>query len=617
MNHADFARMVRDGKRASIRDRKSYRGAVAVFAGLGVAGLSACLVLAAAGLLWVVIALAQGTLGWWALVLAPILLAFLWVGICALRVQIDPPRGVEITALEAPALFEALERMRRKIGAPLIDHVYLNDEFNVSIQSLPRLGPLGGAVHHLTVGLPLLMALDAQRFLAVIAHEYGHLRRSPGGFSAWVYRTRLGWVKVHHGLQDQDGAWLGPTQAVFRWYVPRLVARTFAMARQEEYRADSIAARVVSREVTAAALLESQVRGDWFAGDFWRDHWCRAAASPEPIGPFRYMRRLFYEAPDPAFANDSLRQALKRSSNLDDTHPALGKRLKALDVAATLPKWSQGGALALLGADAKQWIAHFDTQWCHDNAAEWRHHHEWLSRARDRVQVLQKAMELTSPNEKVELAKLMRKLDPKAQTRHLFEQALAQNPSHPGALRGLVQVLQDDERTLKLQLLQQLWELGSTDASWASRHALAELETARAGLGHDASAFKLWRRRLERAQQAEERARAELKGAWLFSQTMRHELSAFELEDLRAELLRWQGVASCWVVRKQLMAMPERPAYLVFLQLPNTPREQRQPMCRMVERSISLPGPTLVLPVGEGISLSQIQRLAFDAVFAR
>ena len=111
-------------------------------------------------------------------------------------------RRVEITALEAPALFEALERIRRKIRAPMIHHVRLNDEFNASIQQVPRYGLLGGSVNHLTIGLPLLMALNRPRFLAVLAHEYGHLRGDHGRFAACDLSLAPGLDALHHGLQD-------------------------------------------------------------------------------------------------------------------------------------------------------------------------------------------------------------------------------------------------------------------------------------------------------------------------------------------------------------------------------------------------------------------------------
>ena len=153
-------------------------------------------------------------------------------------------RGVEITALEAPALFEALERIRRKIRAPMIHHVRLNDEFNASIQQVPRYGLLGGSVNHLTIGLPLLMALNRPRFLAVLAHEYGHLRGDHGRFAAWIYRSRLAWMQLHHGLQDDSSPSRWPRRP-FALVLPRFSAKTFALARQDEYEADRIAGRLM------------------------------------------------------------------------------------------------------------------------------------------------------------------------------------------------------------------------------------------------------------------------------------------------------------------------------------------------------------------------------------
>lgn len=40
------------------------------------------------------------------------------------------------------------------------------------------------------------LALDRPRFLAVMAHEYGHLRSDHGQFAAWIYRTRLSWTRL-------------------------------------------------------------------------------------------------------------------------------------------------------------------------------------------------------------------------------------------------------------------------------------------------------------------------------------------------------------------------------------------------------------------------------------
>ena len=81
-------------------------------------------------------------------------LGLLWTTLHALWLRMEPPEGVELQREDAPALFEALERIRRKIPGPPIHHVYLDDAFNASIRQWPRFGLLGGAVNTLTSACP-------------------------------------------------------------------------------------------------------------------------------------------------------------------------------------------------------------------------------------------------------------------------------------------------------------------------------------------------------------------------------------------------------------------------------------------------------------------------------
>lgn len=617
MDQADFVHLVRMSEHDSADNSRAYRRSVAAFAALGYAWVLGCLALAIGILMWVVPQLWQGRVRIalvWPLMGA---LGLLWVSLRALWVRFDAPGGEEITALEAPELFEALERIRRKIKGPVIHKVTLNDEFNASIQQLPRFGLLGGAVNHLSVGLPLLMALDRPRFLAVLAHEYGHLRADHGRFAAWIYRTRLSWMRLNHSLADDEGPVGAATQAFMRWYFPRFSAKTFALARQDEYEADRIAGKLLGREVTAAALAEIEIRGAWLQAEFWGRHWCAAAGNPLPVGPYRSMRRRLAEPPDAAFANDALRQALKRISGVDDTHPGLRDRIEALDAAPTLPEWSRGTALGLLGPDAKRWVSRFDKQWCRDNATQWKQHHAWLERVRARVQALGETTAQSNAVELVELARLRRHLDPRADVRALFELALERNPEHPAAMRGLVLCLPDDDRDGKMALLHRIWDAGSNDRYWAARTALAELETPRLGMDHDAAAFKQWRKRLERAQESEERAWEELSGTSFFSQITRHDLSAFELAELQAELARCAPLTRCWLVRKSLREHPQRRAYLVFVELRGLDDDSRYQLCRTLERNLGLPGPAVALWAGESPTLQDIERSAFEPVYSR
>ena len=617
MDQADFVHMVRMSEIASAENSSAYRRSVAAFAALGYAWVLGCLVLALGMVAWALPPLLEGRFKFGFVMVLISGLTLLWTSLQALWLRSDAPDGVEITAVEAPALFEALERIRRKIKGPHIHHVYLNDEFNACIRQQPRYGLLGGAVNHLTIGLPLLMALDRQRFLAVLGHEYGHLRGDHGRFAAWIYRTRMAWMRMHQGLGDDGNVVAAASNAFMRWYLPRFAARSFALARQDEYEADRIAGRLVGREVAAAALIEIEVRGTWMERHFWERHWSKAADHPVPVGPYRSLRKRLALMPEPAFANDALRQALKRLSNVDDTHPGLRDRLESLEAPPILPEWSGGSAMELLGDDAKRWIAHFDKQWCRDHATEWKQHHAWLAQVRERVQKLTAQQAQSNADEMVELARLSRHLDPRAPVQPLYALALQRSPGHAGALRGLVQSLPDEDRQGKLQCLEQLWDGDGDSRWWAARTALAELETSRPGMEHDAAAYKQWRKRLERAQEAEDRAWEELSGASLFARAVRHDLSPFEQTELTTQLARYRNVARAWLVRKQLREFPRRRAYLLFVEMPGLEPDEGLALCHRLENSLSMPGPMLVMDADEASSPEELKRHAAEPVFVR
>jgi Zn-dependent protease with chaperone function len=617
MDQADFVHMVRMSEIASAENSSAYRRSVAAFAALGYAWVLGCLVLALGMVAWALPPLLEGRFKFGFVMVLISGLTLLWTSLQALWLRSDAPDGVEITAVEAPALFEALERIRRKIKGPHIHHVYLNDEFNACIRQQPRYGLLGGAVNHLTIGLPLLMALDRQRFLAVLGHEYGHLRGDHGRFAAWIYRTRMAWMRMHQGLGDDGNVVAAASNAFMRWYLPRFAARSFALARQDEYEADRIAGRLVGREVAAAALIEIEVRGTWMERHFWERHWSKAADHPVPVGPYRSLRKRLARMPEPAFANDALRQALKRLSNVDDTHPGLRDRLESLEAPPILPEWSGGSAMELLGDDAKRWISHFDKQWCRDHATEWKQHHAWLAQVRERVQKLTAQQAQSNADEMVELARLSRHLDPRAPVQPLYALALQRSPGHAGALRGLVQSLPDEDRQGKLQCLEQLWDGDGDSRWWAARTALAELEISRPGMEHDAAAYKQWRKRLERAQEAEDRAWEELSGASLFARAVRHDLSPFEQTELTTQLARYRNVARAWLVRKQLREFPRRRAYLLFVEMPGLEPDEGLALCHRLENSLSMPGPMLVMDADEASSPEELKRHAAEPVFVR
>lgn len=311
MDQAEFIHYVRLSEYASAEAPGHYRRKVAAFAALGYAWVAGCLLTALAVLAWVVPTMLSGQRRWGLVFLALGAVGLAWTSLRALWVRLDgSPQGVRLTRSDAPALFKLLSTIRKKVDGPRLDEVYLDDAFNASISQLPRRGLFGGHINRLHIGLPLAMALDAPRLTAVLAHEYGHLRGNHGRFAAWVYRSRESWARLNAHLDGDDGlaSWL--TGRFMAWYVPRFLAQTFALARQDEYEADRIAADLVGAPEAAAALVEIEVKGDWLERAFWRSHWRGAALQPLPQGPYKAMRHLLSSPPDAAQAAEALRGGL-------------------------------------------------------------------------------------------------------------------------------------------------------------------------------------------------------------------------------------------------------------------------------------------------------------------
>ena len=615
MEHADFIHFVRLSEYACAEQPKAYRRNVALFAALGYAWILGCLLVAIALLAWVVPRLIQGQVRYTTLAVLVGAIGIAWGSLRALFVRIQAePEGVKITPDQAPELFKALNRIQRKVKGPKLDEVYIDSAFNASITQLPKFGLLGGSINRLHLGLPLVMALDVPRLLAVLAHEYGHLRGGHGRFAAWIYRTRLSWTQLNDSLADDSIANVA-TQFFLNWYVPRFVAKTFALARQDEYEADRIAAKLYGSDAISSALVEIDVKGSWLQADFWPTHWQNAARHATPVGPFKAMRHLLTHAPDNAFAQDMLKQALKRLSQVDDTHPVMKERIEALNRKPALPDWSTHGAVILLGQQLEPLIAHFDKQWCRDNANDWKAHHTRMNKLAERVQQWQaRGADTLSVDDLVQWAYAQRRLDRKVNVQGLFEQAVASNPTHAAALQGLVWSLDSAERPRKLALLEQLWQASDNHHHWAARYAIGELEAQQASDGQLPPALKLWRQRLKDTQAKEGQVWEELTTPPWFSNTARHDLNDTELEQVREGLQAHTAIARAWLVRKRVSCWSQRRAYLMFVELPKLNDAQRYALCRSLEQQLDLPGPALVLWAGHDPTLQDIQRSANEPI---
>jgi hypothetical protein len=559
---------------------------------------------------WVAIGLSLAITGWlglqlvrgewtWAYAGVAVVAGFLlWMGLAALW-QMEDTKGVVLSWADAPALFEALERLRKKLKGPRIERVVLDMQFTVSIRRERRFGSVGGTLNGLTIGLPLLLAMDRRRVLALMAQEYASFQGGRGPLALWFYQRLQGFSRLH-----------------FSWRSSQKLKKI----RQREIEADRQSRKLLGRHVAAAALIEYTVKSDWMLKEFWPGHWRAAAASLKPVPPFAAMRVLAAVPPPEDFAQESLRRALARPSDPDDSLSLLRDRLDALRASRQLPAWSSGHAINLLGDRGRDWLDEFDRQWCNDNAAEWKLHSTYLGRVRVRGQWLARRFRRSTADDLIEVAGLMRRLDVDANVRELYEHALQLTPGHPGALRGLLECLPESERELRMACAGTLFDISESNRCWASRAAVTTLEKNR----HpdepeeiEDTELARWRVRRDQAEELERRAQLELARSTCFDSIAPGDLNEFEKGELLSRLARCRPVARAWLVRKELSEFVALRCYIVFVELSGLSWDKRGDLCRELERSLELPGLTRLVAPGRSPTLAQIRRGAFEPVYVR
>ena len=620
MERADYVHPLRISEPASAGKHRAYRRRVFLFAALGYLWLVGGLVIALGLLVWAASQLiaGQGYVVWIFLTLAA--LALCWICLKPLWLRAAPAPGILLTAQNAPELFDALERIRRKIRGPRIDAVYLNDAFHASIRQTRRWAVLGRPRNELILGLPLLMALDRNRLLGLLAQEYAHLRDSPDRFGAWIYRLRLSWGAFHQGLQNDTSLASLAMRRFLDWYCPRFLATSFALARQEEYRADILAARLVGKAAMTDALVELQVKQQWLQQQFWFLHWRTAFKHPIPRAPYLAMQYWLAQPVKPAFAQRAFQTALQAEPGADDTHPALRDRVQALRrKRAQLPQlWSEIGSASLLGPIYLSAIETFEQQWRANHATAWRQHHARLRRSDEMLNQL-RPLSHRSTMQWLQTAQLLLRLDQHANVRIIYEAILREEPDNPFAIVGLVRALPEPMADIKLQLLEHLYALRVDYRFWASTQAVEILEAALrpASTEPQMQLLALWRERAGQAQELETTVSEELAQTPLLQGLEPHQLNAYELGEAQAELSNFRALAQAWLACKPLNSMPQRRTFILFADMGSLSDEAGLALGDEIHNRLELPGMLYVIRVDASGMLNDVQRLVGDPVYWR
>ncbi len=407
MEQWQFEDMVARLERESQAWPTAYRAKVALLAaaGFGILGIivgSATFGLAALVGLAVAAVLTGGKallvvfkLGKVVLLLAVPFWLLVRASVSALFTRLPVPGGLELQRAQVPALFDALDKMRRRMKGPRFHHVLIVDDLNAAVVQRPLFGLVGWPRNYLLLGLPLLEALAPKEALAVVAHEYGHLACSHGRFGAFIYRLRRTWRGVGEVAQEWQGWAARPLQRVVGWYAPYFDAYTFVLARANEYEADAAAAGLVGAGVAASALKRVDIAAAHYAAFTDRIFSSVRDLAKPPADMTTQWAACALQAPPAAQARLWLAAALNRVPDVGDTHPVLRERLHALPgqagASAQVPEplQAESAATRLLGKRAAIVRDHVQREWQSGVRANWAERHGELQAQLQRLRDLE------------------------------------------------------------------------------------------------------------------------------------------------------------------------------------------------------------------------------------
>ncbi|MDG2525271.1 M48 family metallopeptidase [Stenotrophomonas sp. HITSZ_GD] len=567
-----------------------YRAKVALLALAGFAVLGGALVLAlgvSVGLVVLLVAISPLLLlKLFKVVWIPI--AFGWMLLRSLWVRFDAPWGYRLGKHEAPALQVEVERLRRETGAPRLHGIIIDRDLNAAAATVPRALGLFGHRHYLVLGLPLMQALDPQQFASVIAHEFGHFGGGHGRFGGWVYRVRASWDRVLAQLQARRSWTSALFVRFFRWYAPYFNAYSFVLARNQEYQADAMAARIAGARVAGDALVRVNLGSERLAQDFWPGMQRRGATEAAP--PTRLYRDMADSLRQP-HEDDArrLQRLLARPPGHDDTHPTLAQRLAALAVTpALVPPPTRSFAEAYLGDLLPRLEHEFSEQWRRQVEFDWRESHRQRAADVQRLAELE-AMPVRGADEAVEHARLSEALVPGVEAMALYRKALEQAPADPFVHFRLGVLMLEADNAAGVAHLRRAISLDAQCREVALQHLARYYRERGDAAGEDEIATE-WQQ-MQDARLRGYHARNELGAKDVF---LAHGLDASTLAALRAVLDAQRSVAKAWLVRKQLPGDDGGvPHYVLLVAWRGLIYSEAERLKRLVD-AIELPGTFIV-----------------------
>lgn len=562
---------------------------------------------------------------WIPLVLAGLVLRSLWI-------TIPEPDGKELKRDDAPALFDLIDEVSKKLNGPKVDHVFLDDDFNASIIQIPQFGMFGWLNNYLVVGLPLLRAFGPEEFRAVLAHEFGHLSGKHGSFTGWIYRVRQSWIQIFVRVRQERSYASFLFEPFLKWYAPYLNAYSFVLARAQEREADTYAVELAGRDTTALVLTRLQTKQRAVMEDFWPNFFRGAKEqSLTPRDTFTQMLGGYELSIDHTKAQRWFLEAVRVPTGYEDTHPALGDRLAAIGVQkegadvtrlieaiVNADESKESAAARYLRDVPEDFEASMNRLWRERVAQAWRERHEELKLAQKQLAELEeqaKTRTLTV-DEQWQRVVALSLLEDDAATVPFLRTLLKESPDNVTANFALGKILLTQGNAEGIGYL----EKTMNDAPGVTQNACEAISGFYLEHGNNELAEQ-FRKRAEESYQKALRLQEQALSFKASDKFEPHGLEESRVKELQAQLAKVYGLAAAYLFRK-IVDASEEPIYVLAVVASFTWRDgvsakHIDPLFDEISAKVTLPSPVVMLSLdGEhAYLLGHIARIPGSQLF--
>ncbi len=535
-----------------------------------------------------------------AVALIPSLGVFLYFVFKALWIRIEPPQGYEIDEQQAPELFTIIHALQQELHCAPLHHVLITQEFNAGAIQVPRLGVFGWPKNYLVIGLPMMKLLSAEQLKAVLAHELGHLSQGHGKLANKIYCQRQRWEQLVKALDQNKSFGSFLFKPFFHWFAPYFAACSFPMARRDEYQADQMAAKLTSPQVAAQALTSTNVFAHYLYEKYWPSINRLANKMPQPrYMPFVNLGKQINHHISPDDVKNWLQVAIASTTSIDDTHPALSDRLKALGQKPSLkiPESSQT-ADQLLGDSLERIADQFDQEWLTHVSDSWLAHYQQTQTERKALNKLNRMIEQgenISVEQAYHRARLTLSLDNNLDSAFKqFSLLYKRAPEDARICLALGSCFLEKNDYTGCNLIEQAIKLEPDLLQTGGERIQAYYQQ----IGDPARAHD-WQHRLMEQSALTANAKQERSQLNIDDKTIPHHLPERSIKLIQHKLRRLPKIRKAYLVRKEVEFMPDAPCYVLgvcFDRWLSQPRKADMTAIRQqIREEVQLPKGTLIV----------------------